>query len=260
MTAFDVSTYQSALAASAIGRDLVYRRGVDTTMDLARDLAAKGAPHGTLVLADRQTAGRGRRGRSFHSPDAENLYFTLVLRTKPGVHQRLPVVLPVAVCRACARAGVDVRIKWPNDIWVGERKLAGILIDAELGPDSPFALALAGIGVNVNGDPTLEPELRDTATSLSRELGRPVQRELLLAGVCNEVDGALAIGGPSLHRAYKELSLVLGRTVVLAFPSGETREATATGIDADGSLQVRYRDGTAETVSAADVSLRPAKP
>jgi BirA family biotin operon repressor/biotin-[acetyl-CoA-carboxylase] ligase len=253
MTTFDQLAFESALAARAIGRNFVYRREIDTTMELARDLAAKGAPHGALVLAERQTAGRGRRGRSFHSPDAENLYFTLVLRMEP---ERLPVALPVAVCRACAAEGVGARIKWPNDIWIGERKVAGMLIDAESAPEG--SLALAGIGINVNGDPTLVPELREIATSLSRELKRPVPRELLLARICNEIEEMLAMGEGELIEAYRGLSLVLGRRVVLAFPSGETSEATATGIAADGSLTVRYDDGTSEAVNAADVSLRPA--
>ena len=258
MTTFDISTFESALTTRAIGRNFVYRRVIDTTMDLARDLAAKGAPHGTLVLAEHQTAGRGRRGRSFHSPDAENLYFTLVFRTEPEVHRRLPVVLPVATCRVCAIEGVDARIKWPNDIWIGARKLSGMLIDAEFVAESALALGLAGIGINVNGDPTLVPELRDTATSLSRELRRSVQREPLLARLCNEIEEQLAASERELIEAYRGLSLVLGHQVVLSFPSGETREATATGIEADGSLTVRYDDGSAEAVSAADVSLRPA--
>ncbi len=258
MPTFNLDAFQSALTTRAIGRNFVYRREIDTTMELARDLAAKGAPHGTLVLAEHQTAGRGRRGRSFHSPDAENLYFTLVLRSEPGMHRRLPVALPVAVCRACADEGVDARIKWPNDIWAGGRKLSGMLIDAEYSADGATAIGLAGIGINVNGDPTLVPELRDIATSLSRELGHPIQRERLLARVCSEIEAQLAASEGDLIEAYRGQSLVLGHEVVLSFPSGETREATATGIAADGSLTVRYDGGTSEDVSAADVSLRPA--
>jgi len=257
MTLFDISAFHLALETRAIGRNFVYRREIDTTMDLARDLASKAASHGTLVLAEQQTAGRGRRGRGFHSPDAGNLYFTLVLRTGLAMHRRMPIALPVGVCRACAAEGVEARIKWPNDIWVGVRKLSGMLIDAEYSVDGANAIGLAGIGINVNGDPTLLPELRDIATSLSRELGHRVQRERLLARVCSEIERALDLSERELIEAYRLLSLILGHRIMLGCVSGEVREAIAMGIAPDGSLRVRYDDGSDDTVSAAEVSLRP---
>jgi BirA family biotin operon repressor/biotin-[acetyl-CoA-carboxylase] ligase len=253
---FDAAAFQSGLATRQLGRFLVYRPEVDTTMLLARREANEGAPHGTLVLAERQTAGRGRRGRTFHSPDEENLYFTLVLRCGPAQHERLAVAVPVAVCLACRQAGVDARIKWPNDIWASERKLCGMLIDAEVsGAD---VVALAGVGINVNGDPTLVPELAAIATSLQRELGRPVDRESLLAGVCNELESALERPAAQLLETYRQLSLVLGRRVLVAPLAAEPYEALAAAIGHDGALVVEKDDGSRETVLAADVSLRPA--
>ena len=139
-------------------------------MTIARREAEEGAAHGTVVLAEEQTAGRGRKGRSFFSPAGENLYVTFILRCEPAIHRRLPVIIPVAVCEAIRDEGVDALIKWPNDIWVGQRKMAGMLIDAEIGSDGP--IAFPGIGINVNGDPTINPDLRDIATSLRREVGR----------------------------------------------------------------------------------------
>ncbi len=258
MTNFDQRSFQSALTTAAIGRPLVYHREVDTTMRIARGLADAGATHGTLVLAERQTAGRGRRGRTFHSPDTGNLYFTLILRFEPTLHRRLPVALPVAVARACAAVGLDPRIKWPNDIWAGERKLCGMLIDAEIGGEG--AVALAGIGVNVNGDPTVIPELKDSATSVSRELGRTVSRELLLAAICTEIEAVAAWPEGRLAHAYRDLSLVLGREVALDFPDGSRGLALAEGIAPDGELIVRNADGSLARVRAADVSLRPVSP
>ncbi|MGH2608361.1 MAG: biotin--[acetyl-CoA-carboxylase] ligase, partial [Tepidiformaceae bacterium] len=172
---FDARRFQEGLRTGAIGRFLVYRAATETTMVLARGLAEGGTPHGTLALAEEQRAGRGRRGRTFFSPPGENLYFTLVLRLPMEAHRRLPVAVPVAVCRAVRAEGAEARIKWPNDIWIGGRKVCGILIDAETGPDG--SIAFPGIGINVNGDPTLNPELADTATSIRRELGRRVERE-----------------------------------------------------------------------------------
>ncbi len=253
--AFSASDFQAALTTRAIGRFLVYRAQTETTMLLARREAEEGGPDGTIALAEEQTAGRGRRGRSFYSPAGENLYFTLVLRLPLTVHRRLPVAVPLAVAAACAQEGVAARIKWPNDIWVGERKLSGMLIDAELTPDG--AIAFPGIGVNVNGDPTVNPELRDIATSLRRELGRPVQRELLLARICNGLEAALALPEEELLAAYRALSMVLGRRVTVSPAQEPAFEAVAESIREDGSLVVRRESGAEETVTAADVSLRP---
>lgn len=256
MKEFDTAAFREALTTARIGRALEYRPVVDSTMAVAADLARAGAAHGTLVLAEHQTAGRGRRGRSFHSPPEGNLYFTLVLRTAPEIHRRLPVALPVAVALACRMEGCDAGIKWPNDIWASGRKLCGMLIDAETPTGEGAALALAGIGINVNGNPAAIPELRDTATSLSREVGRHVNRERFLARICREIKSALAEEPGSLLATYRDLSLVLGRDIVLSFPGGETRQARAEAIEGDGALLVRYADGTVEAVTAADVSLR----
>lgn len=252
--AFDAAAFQRALTTSAIGRWMVYREECESTMPLARREADEGAPHGTIVLAEAQTAGRGRRGRTFHSPAGENLYFTLVLRLSPGQHRTLPVALPLAVAEAVAAEGIDARIKWPNDIWVGERKLCGMLIDAEAGPGG--LLAFPGIGINVNGDPALIPELAAIATSARRELGRPVAREPLLARLCDALETNLDRTFDELVPRYRALSLVLGREVVVSPAAGEPFAARAEDITADGALLVRH-DGRHETVAAADVSVRP---
>ncbi|MCC7364991.1 MAG: biotin--[acetyl-CoA-carboxylase] ligase [Dehalococcoidia bacterium] len=254
---FHPALFHSALATRLVGRFFVYRPVVESTMELARREAAEGAPHGTLVLAEEQTAGRGRRGRAFHSPAGENLYFTLVLRL-PFERQRvLPVALPLAVCRAIEAAGVDARIKWPNDIWSGERKLCGMLIDAETADGG--AIAYPGIGINVNGDPTGNPELRDIATSIARELGAPVKREELLADICNELEAALGMDEAALVAAYRPLNLLLGRAVtVTPAGAGDPYPATAREIAPDGSLIVELPGGGTELLTAAEVSIRPA--
>jgi BirA family biotin operon repressor/biotin-[acetyl-CoA-carboxylase] ligase len=252
--AFSPRVFQGALQTECIGRFIVYRPVTETTMTLARREAEEGAPHGTLVLAEEQTAGRGRRGRSFYSPAGENLYFTLILRLDLDSHSRLPVAIPVAVCAACREEGVDARIKWPNDIWIGERKLCGMLIDAELTPQG--GVAFPGVGINVNGDPTVNPELRGVATSLRLELGRTTARELLLARICNGVEEALVLETGALLARYRELSMILGRRVTVIPAAGAPFHALAHSIAANGSLMVRRDDGSDETVAAADVSLR----
>ena len=202
---FDSDRFAAALQTTSVGRDLRYVRETPSTMDLARTAAGEGAPHGALILAETQTAGRGRRGRGFYSPPGGSLYFTVILRPSREEYGRLPLTVPLAVCRACAVEGVDARIKWPNDIWVGERKLSGMLIDGETGPAG--LTAYAGSGINVNADPTADPALRDSATSLARELGREVSREGLLARVCDELEadarhaGDARLSRPTVGRA-----------------------------------------------------------
>lgn len=252
---FNPAAFQSALATGSLGRYLVYREVLVSTMDLAAREAAEGAPHGTLVFAEEQTAGRGRRGRSFYSPAGQNLYFTLVLRCPVELHRRLPLIVPLAVCAAIAAEAPAARIKWPNDIWIGDRKVAGMLIDAELSPAG--AVALPGIGINVNADPTVVPELRDIATSLARELSRPVEREALLAHICNELERLLEAPPGHVLEAYRARSSTVGRGVLVVPVGGEPFEGTAVAIEDDGSLVVRRADDSVETVTAADVSVRP---
>ncbi len=256
-TAFRPDRFQAALRTRLIGRFLTYRPRVDTTMVLARREVSEGAAHGTLVLAEEQTAGRGRKGRSFFSPPGENLYFTMVLRLPAELQRVLPVAAPVAVCEAIRDEGVDARIKWPNDIWIGERKVCGMLIDAESTPEG--MVAFPGIGINVNGDPTVNPELVDIATSIYRELGQAVKREELLARICNGLE-LLLLETPESEvvRRYRSLSMIVGRHVTVTLDTGPSFDGIAEDIGADGSLLVR-RDGVLETVTAADVTVRTQK-
>jgi BirA family biotin operon repressor/biotin-[acetyl-CoA-carboxylase] ligase len=252
---FSPAEFQQALQTAAVGRYLVHRSTTESTMALARREAEEGAPHGTLVLAEEQTAGRGRRGRSFFSPPGENLYFTLVLRLPIEVHGHLPIAVPVAICEAVAAEGAVARIKWPNDIWVGERKVSGMLIDAEVAADG--AIAMPGIGINVNGDPALNPELRDIATSLARELGRYVDREQLLARVCNWLEPLLTASPDRLIERYREHSMVIGRGITVQPLAGVAYDAVASGIEPDGSLRVTRPTGEVACILAGDVSIRP---
>jgi BirA family biotin operon repressor/biotin-[acetyl-CoA-carboxylase] ligase len=256
MAPFDSNRFERLLETRAIGRELVYRLSVDSTMVLARELAAAGAPHGTAVLAEEQTAGRGRRGRSFESPAGENIYVTLVLRLAGGTIRRLPLAVPTAVCAAIEAESVPARIKWPNDIWIDGRKTCGMLIDLD---DAPGGfVAFPGIGINVNGDPTLIPELRDTATSIRLAAGRHIDREALLARLCNHLEAALeSWDAEQLSSEYRARSLVLGQRVTVS-GHGAVLTGIAAAVLDDGSLQVRRDDGSTESVNAGDVSLRPA--
>lgn len=252
---FDPRAFQQRLTTRLVGRFLVYRLVVDSTMDVARREAAEGGPHGTLVLAEEQTAGRGRKGRAFFSPRGENIYATFVFRLSADQHRRLPMVVPLAVCRACEQYSPAVRIKWPNDIWAGFEKLSGMLIDAEfVGTE---VLAYPGIGINVNGDPTLNPELRGIATSLRRLTGAPIPREELLAALCNELEIWLEAPAATLAREYRSRNMLLGKEIMVHPATGDAFAARALDVDDDGSLVVELPDGRREALRAAEVSVRP---
>lgn len=253
---FNARRFHERLTTHDIGRFLVYRTVTESTMILARAEAEQGAPHGTLVLAEEQTAGRGRRGRAFFSPAGDNLYFTLILRLPIELHKRLPIAVAVAVCRAIREEGIDARIKWPNDVWLRDRKLSGMLIDAEMGPSGP--IAFPGIGINVNGDPTENPELQETASSLRLELDRVVDREILLARICDDLEASLHISREDLAEHYRDLSMILGRRVLVHPTREEPWTGEAIRITDSGELVVARDDGREETVTAADVSVRPA--
>lgn len=256
MSLFDADAFQLLLRTRRVGRHLEYFESVETTMTIARALAADGAPSGTIVLAEEQTAGRGRRGRSFASPPGNNLYFTLVLRLAQPTVRQLPLALPLAVCEAVRAAGPDARIKWPNDIWVGARKLSGMLIDLDTSGEEH--IAFPGVGINVNGDPRTIPGLEATATSIAVEAGHEIDRVAVLADVCNTLEAALGAPPVALADRYRAVSLVLGKTVTVS-GAGPDRTGVAAAILDDGNLVLSFPGGTQEIVNAGDVSLRPAE-
>lgn len=257
-THFDVGRFNALLRTRVLGRELDYRVQTGSTMDDARAAALQGAPHGTLIMAEEQTAGRGRRGRSFESPPGENLYFTLVLRLQLDGLRKAPIAVPLAVCTACRAAGTgDAVVKWPNDIWAGDLKVCGMLLDSEL--DGDQAIVLAGIGINVNGDPASIPGLAGIATSLRLVAGRTIDREGLLAAICNDLEAALAAPPAALGRDYRRVSMILGRPVTV-LEHADSYQAIAVDLAADGSLVVELPGGERRTVAAGEVSIRPAGP
>src|SRR5256714_3422110 len=160
-----------------IGRPRVHHRATDSTNERARELAAAGAPHGTIVTADEQSAGRGRQGRTWVAPAGSAVLMSLVVRDF-GPETLLPLAAPLAVCDACeAVAAVECRIKWPNDVWIGGRKVAGILVEGR--PQEGWAVV--GIGLNVSTTAGEFPEeLRAVATSLAAAAGDRFDRDTVL--------------------------------------------------------------------------------
>jgi BirA family biotin operon repressor/biotin-[acetyl-CoA-carboxylase] ligase len=215
---------------------------VSSTNTLAMDLAGRGAPHGTVVVADAQEDGRGRLGRKWSSPPGVNLYFTIVLRppVETFAAPRLTLVAAVALARAVESVtSLPARLKWPNDLYVNGRKAAGIL--AEMAADMDrLRHVVIGVGLNVNGLVSAFPEeVRGKATTLREEGGRPWSRVELLAAFLDAFSGAyrtfLAGGFPALLPEWESRSLLTGRAVVLRLRGSEVR-GKVTGTAEDGAL------------------------
>jgi BirA family biotin operon repressor/biotin-[acetyl-CoA-carboxylase] ligase len=257
MTArFSLKALREGLTTRFLGRQLEYRTALGSTQDLARRLARSGAPEGTVVLVSRQTAGRGRLGRSFISPRG-GLYFTVVLRPALEHLRPLPIVAGLAVTRGLERAaGLRTVLKWPNDVLVGGRKICGILVESELAGQA-VNFVLLGIGVNVNADMSTYPEVAAIATSAAAEAGREVSREALAAAILNELEDLyLAVqAGQWVQDEWRARLETLGRQVRVT--CGETvEEGLAEDVDGEGSLILRRPDGSRVTIAAGDVTLR----
>jgi len=253
---FDLDAVEARLQTRFVGRRIDYRASTESTMNVARTEAEGGAPEGTVVLAEEQTAGRGRFGRAWVSPAGKNLYLTLIMR--PALHRLRPlsVVTPLAVCLAVEEtAGLAPRIKWPNDVLINGRKLSGILIESELSGQS-VKYALVGPGVNVNFDIGELSEIGDIATSIKRELGRETSREELLASLLNHFESTYKRSSSTeILDGWRSRLDTLGRHIRVTF-GDQSLEGIAEDVDADGSLLLRTADGSLMTVDAGEVTLR----
>ena len=252
-------TIVSALSTALLGRRVDYLPTTASTMDDARKVALDNAPEGALVVADEQTAGRGRFQRTWVSPAGANLLFSLVLRPEPEASSQLSMMASLALANVLRRLVPDasqVTIKWPNDVRVGGKKIGGILIESALAQEGADGFSIIGMGVNVNFDPGEYPEIRDIATSLRQELGQPVPRAELLADIMAELEW-LYLGirsGGSVRDEWAGLLDTLGRHIRVA--SGDALyEGYAEGVDDDGSLLLRKANGSIQTLAAGEVTL-----
>ncbi len=244
---------RALLQTRTLGWALHILEETDSTNTAALALAQQGAGHGTVVAADRQTAGRGRLGRRWFSPPGQNLYCSVILRRTPPGDRRwddgswLPLISAVAAARAIRTVtGLNSLLKWPNDILIGERKVGGLLCEGG-GTSSQSAYVVVGIGINVNTRRESFPEdLRDLATSLRSETGRQVNRAALLAGWLSELEGqsnALWAGRrEEIGREYTSLCSTLGHRVRVSLAGGQVVEGLADSLGPDGSLNIK-RDG-----------------
>jgi BirA family biotin operon repressor/biotin-[acetyl-CoA-carboxylase] ligase len=248
-----------------LARDLRWLEVTDSTNRVALEWARSGAPHGATVVAEGQTAGRGRLGRAFFSPPHLNLYTSIVLRPEGLSTARAPtwiLAAAVAVADAVAASVVDpesVSIKWPNDVQLGGLKTSGILM--ELGAEATrVSYLVLGIGVNLNVDRADFPaEFRARATSLASHMGRRVDRIAFAARLYNGLERTLnrcaESGFESIRPRFDERFRMAGERVRVVDVAGVEIEGAALGIDADGALRLRRQDGAEVRVVAGDVTL-----
>jgi BirA family transcriptional regulator, biotin operon repressor / biotin---[acetyl-CoA-carboxylase] ligase len=233
-----------------IGRPRVHYRLTDSTNERAKDLAIGGAPHGAIVTAEEQTAGRGRQGRAWVAPPGSALLLSVLLRDLGNAQAHLPLAAALAVCDACERAApVSCRIKWPNDVWIDGRKVAGILIEGR--PQEGWAVL--GVGVNLStreGD--LPPELRGIATSIAAAADSATVPALddFLALLTESLEVRLADRPKAIVAAWRERDALEGQKV-----QWQSGEGIAQGINEDGALIVQTPSGRV-FLDAGEVHLR----
>ncbi len=236
-------------------------QSVDSTNRMARQLAAQGAPAGTSVIADRQTAGRGRRGRSFYSPAGEGLYLSVVLRPHALPEQIMNLTALVAVAAADAIeevCGARPGIKWTNDLVFGTKKLVGILTELSVIAETR-EVEYVVVGIGINCAQTQFPEaLQDIATSITLQTGRRIARSQLAAALLRQLARMNAqLPGPCEEQMarFAAQCVTVGKRVRLV--RGDTAcEAFAEAVTPSGALRVRYDDGATEDVASGEVSVR----
>lgn len=247
-----------------IGWRIHYFDEVPTTQRVAAEMADEGAAQGTVVIAEHQSAGRGRMGRSWHSPAGVNLYMTIILRPSlPLGHvPRLSLVAGVAAAEALETVAPGiVALKWPNDVWLSGRKTCGIIAEAVTDAAQGLRCVLLGIGINVNlALKDVPPDLRDKATSVRIATGRACDRIELAAALFNRLHSRYmeieASGFAAVRPAWERYSALTGRRVTVV--DGDTRTNGAVrGIDDDGALLLETETGPARILTG-DVSIEGA--
>ena len=233
---------------------------IDSTNTRAKLLAAQGAPHGTVLIAGHQSGGRGRMGRSFHSPEGMGIYLSVILRPNcPATDlMHLTCAAGVAMCDAVeAAAGFRPGIKWTNDLIWGKRKLGGILTELSLKSDGTADYAVVGIGINCCQQPEDFPEeIREIAASLSMAAGKPVLPAKLAAAMVVQLKNMAdtLFDGSWLSR-YQGDCVTVGQEISIV-RGDSLRHGTAIAVDAEGALLVRFPDGHEEAVASGEVSIR----
>jgi BirA family biotin operon repressor/biotin-[acetyl-CoA-carboxylase] ligase len=259
MPNLSAQTVMTALTTRRLGRPTLFFPRVGSTNDVVHEFAAAGAAEGLLVLADEQTAGRGRLDRSWWAPPGASVLMSLLLRPALPAHRagQLPMCLGLAAVEGIeAVTGLRPSLKWPNDVVWGGRKLGGMLTELRAdGERLDYAVLGLGINVNMTFDEPAAGGLAAIAVSLRMIAGQPVDRAALVIALLERCEAwyERLLSGESLHTAWAARLDTLGRQVVAALPT-ETLTGVAVGVTPEGALIVRRPDGTDEVIWAGDVT------
>jgi BirA family biotin operon repressor/biotin-[acetyl-CoA-carboxylase] ligase len=256
------SEVKPILRTKWMGKTIHHFQTIDSTNYKAYQLALIGAEEGEVVIAESQKKGRGRLGRHWFSPSFLNLYLSVILRPKIPPQQASIITLMAAVATAEAIekfSGLKPSIKWPNDILLRSRKVAGLLNEIQSEMDQ-IHFVILGIGVNLNMDERMFPkEIRSTATSLKKEMGQTISRKAFLQSLLGELEEWYGIflkeGGAAVLKAWKDRAQIEGKRVkVTSF--GETVVGVAVDVDSDGALILRTQDGDEKRIVAGDMEYK----
>lgn len=252
---------ESRMETERIGRKVLYFNELDSTNTYAKKAAEEPDSDGTLIVADTQNAGKGRRGKTWVSFKETGIWMTIILKPKiaPKSASMLTLVAGMAVCTGISKVlQLETRIKWPNDVIINGRKICGILTEMSTEIDY-INHVVVGIGVNANMEEFPE-EIKQTATSLALEQGHKIMRAELIAGIMKEFEQFYHIfleteNLENLQEEYNSRLVNRGKEVVIL--TGDSKlEAIACGIDKDGELLVKTKDGSLQAIVAGEVSVR----
>lgn len=249
------------LSTDWAGRTILYLEETDSTNEYVKRIAGEGAAHGTLVMAEKQHAGKGRRGRAWDSPAGSGIFMSLLLRPqiKPEHASMLTLVTALSVSYAIEDvSGLKPMIKWPNDLVVNKKKVTGILTEMSAEPGQIHYVVI-GIGINVNME-EFPQEISQTATSLRLEAGHELSREALVAAFLNYFEEHFKKFAETsdlslLMEEYNERLINRGNTVRILDPAGEYT-GRALGINETGGLLVEKEDLSVEIITSGEVSVR----
>lgn len=238
-------------------KNIHYFPEINSTMDAARELARKGCPDFTIVIAEKQTKGRGRLQRTWLS-DKGGLFFTVVTRPEipPVLSSRINFAASFSLARVMNQMfDIDARVKWPNDILAGEKKITGMLSEMEVDNDL-VSFVNIGMGINVNNDPcSSEPN----ATSLKILLGKEISRKELLSAFLDDFQSVMEnIDYDRVIEQWKQYTMTIGRYVNIA-TTKETSQGLVKDVDKDGTLLLELEDGTIKKIIYGDCFIQPQK-
>ncbi|GIU72176.1 MAG: bifunctional ligase/repressor BirA [Candidatus Nitrosocaldaceae archaeon] len=244
---------QDGLDTEFIGKKIIHKMSIDSTQDLAISIADK-EEEGTIIIAEEQRRGRGRRGRVWHAPKG-GIWFSLILKPEiePWRATLLPLAVGLAITDTIAMLGLEATLKWPNDVMINDRKVSGILLDMSSEQDKINYIVI-GIGINANIDNP--SRYADNATSLKDELKRDIDRIDFMRRLLKNIEKRyMQLDDEQLLEDYKKRCITLNKRVkVRSFD--EEYDADAVNIDRDGSLIVVLDDNSIRRVFAGDVSIR----